>query len=201
MNIELFQNVATIVTFVAPGYFVIQIYSLMHAKRDREFSRLLVESVVYSFPIVALSGIVWQTALGRTPESLEVGYVALLVVVAIVVGIVTGLLRMRWPIKQFARFLRIEEPNSDFLKSQLIRINVAKSNSNALTVQLKSGAAFSGTVDRMTRYTHDGRPMYFSFTNIAWYDETSDKWSERPGNIIVSRDEIEYIETGKLSND
>jgi len=198
MNIELFQNVATVVTFVAPGYFVIQVYSLMHAKRDREFSRLLVESVVYSFPIVAMSSVIWQAVFSKTPGSLEVGYIALLIGLAIVVGMTAGLLRMRWPIKQFARFLHIEEPNSDFLKSQLVRINTGKSNSSALTVQLKNGAAFSGTIDRMTRYTHDGRPMYFSFTNIAWFNETSGKWDERPGNIIISRDEIEYIETGQL---
>lgn len=200
MNIELFQNVATVITFVAPGYFAIQIYSLMHAKRDRDFSRLLVESVVYSFPIVALSGIIWQIAFVRTPQSLEIGYVTLLIGLAIFVGVVAGLLRMRWPVKQLARFLRIEEPNSDFLKSQLLRINSAKSSTSALTVQLKSGATFSATIDSMTRYTHDGRPMYFSFTNIAWYDESADTWDERPGNIIVSRDEIEYIETGKLAD-
>jgi hypothetical protein len=200
MNIELFQNVATVVTFVAPGYFVIQVYSLMHAKRDREFSRLLVESVVYSFPIVAMSSVVWQAVFGKNPGSLEVGYIALLIGLAIAVGMAAGLLRMRWPIKQFARFLRIEEPNSDFLKSQLVRINASKSNSSALTVQLKSGAAFSGTIDRMTRYTHDGRPMYFSFTNIAWYNQASGKWDERKGNIIISRDEIEYIETGQLAD-
>lgn len=198
MEFQLFQDVATIVTFIAPGYFALQVYSLMHAKRDREFSRLLIESIVYSLPIVALGGIVWRVLFGHLPQSLEIEYVALLIGIAILTGIVAGLLRMRWPIKHFARLLRIPEPNSDLLKSELRRIDTSKPNTSAVTVQLKSGATFSGTVDRVTRQTHDGRPMYFSFTNIAWYNEAAHKWDEREGNIIISRDEIEFIETSKL---
>lgn len=199
MEIELFQDIATVVTFIAPGYFAIQIYSLMHAKQDREFSRILVESIVYSLPLVAFGSIIWQLLLGRSPQSLEVGYIALLISLALITGTVAGLLRLQWPIKHLARLLHIEEPNSDFLRGQLRRINSVKSNSSAVTVQLKSGVTFSGTVDSTTRQIHN-QPMYFSFANIAWYNEASGKWDERKGNVIVSRDEIEYIETGKLAD-
>lgn len=198
MEIELFQDIATIVTFIAPGYFSIQVYSLMHAKKDREFSRIVVESVVYSLPLVALSSVAWQLFFGGSPQTLELGYVALLVSLAVVAGIAVGLLRMRWPIKHIARLLRIEEPNDDFLKEQLRRIDAAKPSANTVAVRLKSGATFSGTVESMTRQIHGNRPMYFSFANIAWYDESRDRWDERDGNIIISRDEIEYIETGQL---
>jgi len=198
MEVELFQDIATIVTFIAPGYFSIQVYSLMHAKKDREFSRILVESVVYSLPLVALSSVVWQLLFGNSPNSLEIGYVALLVGFAVIAGVIVGLLRMRWPIKHIARLLHIEEPNDDFLKEQLRRIDATKPSANTVTVQLKSGATFSGTVESMTRQIHNDRPMYFSFANVAWYDELKHTWDEREGNIIISRDEVEYIETGRL---
>lgn len=198
MEIQLLQDIATIVTFIAPGYFTIQVYSLMHAKKEREFSRLVIESIIYSLPIVTLCSAVWHLFFGQAPQSIQTGYVALLIGVAILVGIVAGWLRMLWPIKQLARWLHIPEPNSDFLKNELGRINTTTPAASAVTVQLKSGSVFSGTVERVTRQTHDGSPMYFSFTNIAWFNETTSRWNERKGNIIVSRDEIEYIETSQL---
>lgn len=200
MEIQLFQDVATIVTFVAPGYFAIQIYSLMHAKRDREFSRLLIESIVYSLPIVALGSVLWHAFFHQSPQSIDVLYIALLIAVALVAGTLAGWLRTRWPIEQLTSWLHIDEPNSNFIKSEFRRINVAKPDTSAVTIRLKSGATFSGTIDQMSRYTHNEQ-LHFSFTNVAWYDESRGKWDERPGNIIVSRDEIEYIETGKLTDD
>lgn len=197
MEIQLFQDVATIVTFVAPGYFAIQIYSLMHAKRDREFSRLLIESVVYSLPIVALGSVVWHVFFQQPPQSIDVLYVALLIGVALVTGALAGWLRMRWPIERLSSWLHIDEPNSNFIKSEFRRINTTKPETSAVTIRLKSGATFSGTIDQMSRYTHNEQ-LHFSFTNIAWYDSTKNKWDERTGNIIVARDEIEYIETGQL---
>jgi hypothetical protein len=197
MEIQLFQDVATIVTFVAPGYFAIQIYSLMHAKRDREFSRLLIESVVYSLPIVALGSVVWHVFFQQPPQSIDVLYVALLIGVALVTGALAGWLRMHWPIERLSSWLHIDEPNSNFIKSEFRRINTTKPETSAVTIRLKSGATFSGTIDQMSRYTHNEQ-LHFSFTNIAWYDSTKNKWDERTGNIIVARDEIEYIETGQL---
>lgn len=197
MEIQLFQDVATIVTFVAPGYFAIQIYSLMHAKRDREFARLLVESVVYSLPIVALGNVLWHAFFQQSPQSIDVLYVALLIAVALVAGALAGWLRMRWPIERLSNWLHIDEPNSNFIKSEFRRINTTKPETSAVTVRLKSGATFSGTIDQMSRYTHSEQ-LHFSFTNIAWYDSSKNKWDEREGNIIIARDEIEYIETSRL---
>lgn len=197
MEIQLFQDVATIVTFVAPGYFAIQIYSLMHAKRDREFSRLLIESVVYSLPIVALGSVIWHLFFQQSPQSIDVLYVSLLIAVALIAGALAGYLRMRWPIEHLSNWLRIDEPNSNFIKSEFRRIDTAKPETSAVTVRLKSGATFSGTVDQMSRYTHSEQ-LHFSFTNIAWYDSSKNKWDEREGNIIIARDEIEYIETSRL---
>lgn len=198
MEIQLFQDVATIATFIAPGYFAIQIYSLMHAKKEREFSRLVIESVVYSLPIVALGSALWQMCFGQAPQSIETGYVALLIGMAIFIGIVAGWLRTRWPVAHLADFLHIDEPNNNLIKSEFKRIDTSKPEITAVTVRLKSGAVFSGTIDRMSRYTHNDETLHLSFTNIAWFNEATNQWNEREGNVIISRDEIEYIETSRL---
>lgn len=200
MEIELFQDVATIVTFIAPGYFAMQIYSLMHAKREREFSRLLIESIVYSLPIVALAQVIWRTFSVHVPSSFEMSYVMLLIGLAIIAGIIVAFMRLRWPLKQLANLLNINEPNHDFVKAELERIDTSRASTSAVTVQLKSGTVFSGTVDSISRHTQDDAPMHFNFANIAWFNETTGRWDEREGNVIIARDEIEFIETKKLAD-
>ena len=199
MEFQLFQDVATIVTFVAPGYFALQVYSLIYTKRDRSFSRLFIESIIYSLPIAALTSGLWQLFTGDEPSGLTLGYVVLLIGIATSLGIAIAYLRTHWPLKNIAKRMGLGSPHEDFIKVQFQRINVAKASASAVTFQLKSGAIVSGTVEQMSDYNHSGRPMYFSLTNIAWFNEVTGEWDERGGNVIIARDEIEFIETGKLT--
>lgn len=194
------QDVANIVTFIAPGYFAIQVYSLIYAKKDRDFSRLLVESIVYSLPLVTFVNIIWQNLIGLAiPSSVNVEYALLLLVVAVLAGGLTTVLRNHWPIQPIASRLGLGSPDDDFIKTQLGRIDNKNPNKNPVTITLKSGAVFSGTIDQLSRYTPDG-PVYYYFTYLAWFNEATNGWDERDGGIIVERSEIEYIETPKLSN-
>jgi hypothetical protein len=195
------QDVANIVSFVAPGYFAIQVYSLIYAKKDRDFSKLLIESVIFSLPVVTFSNIIWQNLLNRRPvSSLSVKYAVLLLTVAILGGIIATLLRKRWPVKDIALLFGMGSPNGDFVKTQLERINVNDADQSSVTVALKSGSIFSGTSDRIDRYSHDG-PLYYYFANLAWYNKDNGKWEEQDGGIIVERNEIEYIVTPRLNDD
>jgi hypothetical protein len=192
------QDVANIITLVAPGYFALQAYSLINAKRDREFSQLLIESIVYSLPIVALANFIWAKAFHlHTVPSLDAGYALLLIGLAIAGGGIFSFLRVHWPAKQLARLWGIDSPSEDFIKTQLLRIDVHDPTASAVTVKLKSGGTFSGTIDRLSRYSHDG-PKYYCFANLAWLNEQTGKWNERGGGLLVNREEIEYIETKKL---
>jgi len=194
------EDVANIVTFIAPGYFVIQIYSLIYAKKDRGFSRLLIESVVYSLPIITIVNIMWQHVFWQPPVSnVSVGYTSLILVTSLVIGSAAALLRTRWPVKNLGSAIGLGSPHEDFVKAQLLRVQTNDPTKNAVTVKLKSGAIFSGTSDRISRYNHSG-PSYYYFANLAWFNETTDEWDEREGGIIVKGDEIEYIETAKLSD-
>jgi len=79
---------------------------------------------------------------------------------------------------------------------QLERIDLKDPDRSAVTVSLKGGSVFSGTVDRISRYPHG--PRYYCFANLAWYDADAEAWIEQGGNIIVERSEIEYIVTPEL---
>lgn len=195
------QDIANIVSFVAPGYFAMQVYSLVYAKKERDFSKLLIESVIFSLPIVALSNIIWEQILNCKPVvGISAKYTLLLTIIAVTGGIIATLLRKRWPFKDIALLFGLGSPNGDFVKTQLERIDVNDADNSSVTVSLKNGSIFSGTSDRIDRYSHDG-PLYYYFANLAWYNKHSDAWEEQDGGIIVERSEIEYIVTPKLKDD
>lgn len=191
------QDVANIITFIAPGYFAFQVYAIIYAKRERDFSKLFIESVIYSLPLVTLTNIIWQTFLGLPPVSaLDISYAVLLFTVACAVGGLITLVRNRWPVVVIAERLGLGAPNEDFVKTQLVRLGLA-ADPKPLTITLRSGEVFSGTIYQMSRYAHGGQ-QYFYFNNLAWFDGDQNKWDKRDGGVIIERGEIEYIETAHL---
>jgi hypothetical protein len=195
------QDVANIVSFVAPGYFAIQVYSLVYAKRDRDFPKLLIESVIFSLPIVTLSNVIWEKMFGQPAvTSLDINYAVLLLAIAVLSGVGVTLLRKRWPLRDLALLLGLGSPNGDFVKTQLERVDVSEPDTSSVTVSLKNGSIFSGTADRISRYSHDG-PLYYCFSNLAWFNSDTNAWEEQGGSIIVERNEIDYIVTPKLKDE
>lgn len=193
------ESIANVTLFIAPGYFAMQVYSLIYAKRDRDFSRLVVESIVYSLPLVALANVLWERLLGLPQATALSGwYVLFLLMVSLGAGALFTFMRTRWPLQQLAARLGFGSPNEDFVKTQLNRIDQQDSDNNVVLVTLKSGKVFSGTIDRLSRYSPLS-PNYYYFTNLAWLDEEKHRWVERDGGIIVERGEIEYIETPVLT--
>lgn len=187
------QNVASIVTFVAPGYFAIQAYSLQYAKHDRDMSRLLIESVVFSLPLVAAVNILWQKGLHHTMAvAPDTGYSLLLLLVSVLAGLLFGFLRVHWPVEQIAAALGLGMPDEDFVRAQFARLPA----SGAVTVTLKSGRIFSGVLEQASVYSRDSVQKFY-FKELAWADG-SGKWDSRPGGLIVDADEIEYMETPRL---
>lgn|GEM_PF-1377485 len=195
------QDIANIISFLAPGYFAMQVYATVYTKRDRVFSRLFVESIIYSLPIVAVANVLWQQVFHQPNVSSINGWYALLLLgLAVVSGAAAAILRRVWPVKQLAMLFGFGSPFEDFVKTQLLRIDAKDPHMNAVTVRLHSGAVFSGTIDRLSRYSQNG-PMFYCFGNLAWLNEKTGTWDERDSNLIIARDEIEYIETKKLRDD
>jgi len=189
-NVITLQDAANIVTFVAPGYFAIRIYAANYTKRDKEFSRLLVESVVLSFPIAAFTSWLWRLITGSVPLSTDALFALTLLLLASGLGFGFSWLRVQWPMRQIADMLGLGMPDEDFIRTKFALL---KSN-DSVTITLKNGEIFSGTPGGGSMYTKDG-PREYYFTDIAWYDKSKGAWDNRPGGLILNLDQVEYIET------
>jgi hypothetical protein len=192
------QDVANVITFVVPGYFAIQLYVIRYAKRERDFSKLLVESIMVSLPLVALTNVLWEKVLDRAAvDSLNTEYALLLLAVSVVAGGLFAFLRTRQPLRGLAQRLGLGSPEEDFVKEQFARLNPGDA---AVTVVLKNGDTFSGTPARASRHSQNGRRYYY-FSNLVWFNAKTSEWSERKGGIIIEQEEIEFIETPPLKDD
>jgi hypothetical protein len=183
------QDIANIVTFIAPGYFAITIYAIKYAKSERSISRLVIESMVWSLFFVAINNYIWEKLLNHSPAtSLNKEYILILLTVAVIAGFVAAELRLRWPIKQIASRLGVDSPHEDFVKTHFIGLQ----SGDFVSVKLKSGTAFSGRPTSGSIYTKDG-PRKYCFEDIAWYDDDKHSWEETDNTIMVDLREIEYI--------
>jgi hypothetical protein len=185
------QDVANLVVFVAPGYFALRTYSLIYSKDEKEFTRLLIESVACSLPIVSFFNFVWP---GTPATVLDIEYILPLLGFSIVAGY--GFARLRgwgWkPFKRLMRVLGLHEPNEDFMGSQFQKLG----KNDFVTVTLRTGAVFSGMPKQSNTYRRDGARQYY-FSSIAWYDQDKGTWDNRPGGLIVDLSEVEYLETSR----
>jgi hypothetical protein len=184
------QDAATIVTYVAPGYIAIQIYAAVYAKSDKEFSKLLVESVVVSFVLVTIANWLWDIFTEKTPLITSVRYALVLLALAVLSGVLFAYLRVRWPLKNLATGAGFNQPSEDFIRSEFARLK----GSDSVTVTLKNGEIFSGTPKRGSTHIKD-IPREYYFNNIAWYDKHKHVWDTRPGGLIIALKDIAYIET------
>ncbi|HSX17047.1 MAG TPA: DUF6338 family protein [Patescibacteria group bacterium] len=180
------QDVANIITLVAPGYFALKTYSIIYAKAEKDFSQLVLLSAIFSLPIVGAYSLVF----GLHDVSTDIRYTLGLIVFSVVVGFVFARVRRFTPVRRLLRALRFPAAEEDFLKLQFAKI----SKGEPVTVKLKNGELFSGTPQGASKYNTDGDRQYF-FNNVAWFVKKTKKWEEHPGSIIISLGEIEYFET------
>jgi hypothetical protein len=184
------QDIANIVTFIAPGYIALAVYSLKYAKGDKNFSKILVESVVWSLPLVALANEIWVKFFHKqSVASLNIGYAFLVLALAIIGGYVFAELRVRWPINKLAsRFGGLDSPHEDFIRTHFANLKQGE----PVSVKLKSGTSFSGTPSSGSIYTKNG-PRKYCFDFVAWYDDDAGLWQETNSTVMVDLKEVEYI--------
>jgi hypothetical protein len=108
-------------------------------------------------------------------------------------GWLFGEVRSTRPLKQAAKWLKMPDPDDDFLRVQFKKLGP----DSLVTVVLKSGEIFSGTPESGSPANTD-KTQRFYFNNIAWYrtdKRGKNTWDPRSGSVIVSTDEILFIET------
>lgn len=189
------QDVANLVVFIAPGYFACRTYSTVHSKGDKSFSRILIESAVFSLPIVAIYNVVWHSFTDQVAASTSVKYVLPLLILSFLVGLLFARLRAwRWP-RSVARRFGFPDADEDFIHALFNQL----SKNEAVTVRLKNGSVFSGTPQGGSTYRNGSSRQYY-FNNVAWYNDSpkaKTNWEERPGSLIIDLEEVMYMETAK----
>jgi hypothetical protein len=180
------QDVANIITLVAPGYFALKTYSIIYAKAEKDFPQVVLLSAIFSLPIVAAYSLLF----GLHDISTDIRYALGLMVFSIAVGFVLARARRMKPLRRLLRALRFPAAEEDFLKLQFSKLP----KKEGVTVKLKNGEMFFGTPQGASKYRADGERRYF-FNNVAWFVKKTKKWEPRPGSIIIALDEIEYFES------
>jgi hypothetical protein len=187
------QDVANLVVFVVPGYFAIRTYAIVYAKADKDFSRLLIESIACSLPIVSIYNVLCNLCTGHNPDTVVNSvYVLLLLVLAIVFGLIAAYVRRQGWAKRLATRLRLPNPEEDFIRLQFRKLT----KDDVLTVTLRNGEVFSGMPQGGSAYK-PGEPRQYYFNNVGWYNKGNHKWEYRPGSLIIDMSDIEYLETAR----
>lgn len=189
-NFITLQDVANVVLFVIPGYFALKTYSVIYAKRERDFSLTVLESIAYSLPIVSLYSLLWELFTNHAPVFVSARYVIPLLLISVMTGWVVALLRRTSLVKSLARRLRLPNADEDFLRAQFSKLG----ETEFLTVALRNGDVFSGT-PQSGSIMRDGTPRQYSFNDVIWYNKDSGDWEQTEGSIIIDLDEVLYFQT------
>ncbi|HUC90349.1 MAG TPA: hypothetical protein VMR45_06135 [Patescibacteria group bacterium] len=183
------QDVANIVTFIAPGYFAMKTYGAIYSKADKDSAQLLILSAVCSLPIVAAYN--WIFRLGEV-SSTKASYALGLVLFSIFIGLTCATVRRVKAVKKLTQRLHLPEPDEDFMHMQFAKM----AKDEVVMVKLRNDEFFSGTPQSGKTYK-PGEPRAYTFSNVAWFDPDKQRWDERDGNLIINLEDILYMETAK----
>lgn len=184
------QDVANVVLFVIPGYFALKTYTIIYAKREREFSLTLLESIAYSLPIVSIYSLFWAVLTNSPPVFASARYVVPLLILSVVFGWAWAWARRTTFIRTCARQLRLPSADEDFIRAQFSKLG----KTEFLTVALKNGEVFSGT-PQSGSILRDGTPRQYSFNDVIWYNKDTGDWEQTEGSIIIDLNEVLYFQT------
>jgi hypothetical protein len=185
------EEVANIAAFIAPGYFFIGGYTLIYSRDEKHFSRLLVECIAISLPLVGVYNFVWERLVSPAlPPTISLRYFVPLILASFLCGFLVSHVRQSAKLEAMLERLNIPGPDNDFIKVQFRKLKP----SSPVTITLKNGEIFSGTPKAGNGYSK-GRPREYVFNDIAWYNPGKQNWDERKGSLIINLDTVQYMET------
>lgn len=188
------DSLAAIVALIAPGYLAIQVYSAVYSKARKDFSQLLLESVVYGLLIASVYNACLRLSGVDTFDVLSIRYYLPLLIIAPLAGLAASYIRRWRPIRSLATRLDLPGPDDDYLRDRFKQLPPDA----IVTVTLKSGEIFSGTPESLSAGQDTNRPeQKLTFGNLAWYTKRKrgSHWEVRPGNLIITAGDILFIET------
>jgi hypothetical protein len=185
------DDVANLITLVAPGFFAYSAYTYRFPQRARSEIPTLVVSVALSLPIVALG--TWITRhWSDAPTATDLDYAAVLVSLGLASGWLAGLLR-DLPLSQrvLSKVGVAHAPDATVLGRVIRNLPTP----TLVTVTLKDGTSFSGS-PRWATDDPEAEHRELFLTRAVWWDDQLSDWPERPahGGILVDLAEVQAIE-------
>ena len=177
--------VGQVITYVAPGYLAYFGYRLRYPGPDRPAGEVLIISVVISLPLVALV----TALLPGAQQPSQVGYVTLLLALALVLGYLVALARgHRWG-KGFLGFIGYRiQPESSIYAQTLYHLPDAA----PVLIELKDGRRLWGCARNGPQHKDDGiNELYLVYPRVPGKDGVPEPISG--AGIIVPLSEVANI--------
>jgi hypothetical protein len=178
------DEVAQLVTFVAPGFLARLGYRSRFPAPERPAGEVLIISVVASLPLVALV----QAALAGAQRPTQVGYVVVLLLVSFSSGYLLAVARgKRWAKRMLARAEYQIEPEGSIYAQTLKKM----SPDAPVTVETLDGRRISGTPRNGPETKDDGiNELYL--THPCAMDEAGE-WRPVGAGVILPLDQVASI--------
>lgn len=186
------DSLSTIIAIIAPGYLAVQTYAAVYSKARKDFSQLLLESVVCGLIIVSFYNAVLRLLGYHSSDVLQLAYYLPLLVIAPLLGLVVSYSRRRQPIRRLVARLNMPNADHDYLRDSFRQL----APESVVLVVLRSGETFSGTLAGLSNDA-SSPDQRLTFNNLAWFNEQKrkDQWEPHPGSIIIAAGDVLYIET------
>lgn len=186
------DSLSTIIAIIAPGYLAIQVYSAVYSKTRKEFSQLLLESVVCGLIIVSIYNTILQLAGISLDDALSMRYYLPLLLIAPLLGLAVSYGRRWRPLRRLVVRLNLPSPDDDYLRDSFRQLPP----DSIVLVVLKNGEIFSGTPAGLS-IDANSPDQKLTFNNLAWFNKQKrkDQWETHPGSLIICSGDIQYLET------
>lgn len=186
------DSLSTIIAIIAPGYLAVQTYAAVYSKTRKEFSQLLLESIVCGLVIVSFYNAALDLLGYHSDDVLRLFYYLPLLIIAPLLGLGVSYGRRRQPIRRLVARLNMPNADHDYLRDSFRQL----APESVVLVVLRSGETFSGTLAGLSNDANSPSQR-LTFNNLAWFNEQKrkDQWEAHPGSVIVAAEDILYIET------
>jgi hypothetical protein len=186
------DSLSTIIAIIAPGYLAIQVYAAVYSKARKDFSQLLLESIVCGLIIVSVyNGTLHLIGLG-SDDVLRLPYYLPLLVIAPLLGLIVSYGRRRRLIRRWVTRFNLPNADHDYLRDSFRQLPP----DSIVVVVLKNGETFSGTLASLS-IDANSPDQKLTFNNLAWFNKQKrkDQWEAHPGSLIICAGDIQYLET------
>ena len=176
--------VGQVITYVAPGFLARIGYRTRYPGPDSPSGEVLILAVVVSLPLVAVVG----ATLPGAQEATQVGYVALLLALGLIIGYIAALIRGARPSKKLLSKVGYRlDPEGSIYARTLKHM----SDEGSVVVELKDGRRVSGAPGGGPQHKGDGvAELYLTYPEAQ---DDEGEWVSVGASLIIPLAEISTV--------